>query len=353
MTTLEDLAPPALDVADELAPAIPAGLFRDGGAFILDAPACPEPVWGRGSEVLWSRGEALIVTGSIGAGKTTLLAALLRARLGLVDEVLGFPVAPGGRVMYLASDRPRQIGRNLRRLFHEDERDALSRGLRVWPGPPPMGDLARHPDTLRRMADALRLGEGDTIMVDGIKDVALKLADDETGAGINRAFQLCLRDGIDIVANHHQRKAQGGKGSGKPKDLADVYGSTWITAGAGTVLLLWADQPGSAYVELSTLKPAAEPVGPLQVFHDLDTGRMSLVEAPTVESVLASRPHVLTSVNDLCLALGIDREDRNRRAQVSRTCTRLASAGRLEVTEQPCSGGGRPEKLYRWNGARP
>lgn len=350
---LDRLARDVPDDPEEEPAAIPAGLFRNGGSFVLDAPAAPEPVWGRGSEVLWSQGESLIITGSIGAGKTTLLAALLRGRLGLVDAVLGFPVVPGGRVLYLASDRPRQIGRNLRRSFGEADRAVLSQGLRVWPGPPPMGDLARRPETLRRMADSLGMGEGDTIMVDGIKDVALKLSDDETGAGLNRAFQLCLRDGIDIVANHHQRKAQGGKGSGKPKDLADVYGSTWITAGAGTVLLLWADQPGSAHVELTTLKAAAEPVGPLQIFHDLDTGQMSLVDAVTVESLLSSRRHVWSSVNDLCMALGIDREDRNRRAQVARACTRLVAGKQAEAVEQAGPAGGRAEKLYRWIGARP
>lgn len=320
--------------------------FAPGGSFILDAPTNPEPVWGQGNDVLWSRGESCILTGGIGAGKTTLSSLLVRARLGITSEVLGYPVTPARKVLYLACDRPRQIARNLRRTFRPSHRDMLNQRLHFWPGPPPQ-DLARHPDTLRRMADTLDLGEGDCIVIDGLKDVALKLTDDEVGAGLNRAMQMCLRDGIDVLANHHQRKAQAGAGAGKPKSLADVYGSTWLTAGAGTVVLLWADSPGAAYIELSTLKAAAEPVGPLTILHDLDSGSMRLADELTVESVLRDSGQ-WASVPELCRVLGAD--DRNGTEKVRRRCQRLVTNEQVEVADRHRPEGGKPERLYRWLG---
>ncbi len=60
----------------------------------------------------WVEGEALLIVGPSGVGKTTLTGQLVRARMGLGDGlVLGMPVSPGRRVLYLAMDRPAQIAR--------------------------------------------------------------------------------------------------------------------------------------------------------------------------------------------------------------------------------------------------
>lgn len=318
------------------------------GSIILDASPDPEPVWGSGSEVLASRGESLIITGGIGSGKTTLLGNLVHARLGLSNQVLGWPVVEGGRVLYLACDRPRQIMRNLRRRFSEADRDTLNNRLIVWRGPLP-GDLLTNPRIIREMCAAHDLGDGDTVVVDGIKDIARKITDDETGGAINQAFQMCLVDGIEVWANHHQRKAQNGSNAHKPKSLADVYGSTWITAGAGTVVLLWADKPGSPYAEMSTLKPAADDVGPIGVYHDLDTGAMTS-DAITVEVFLVDTRHVASSVADVVDGTGGDPGDRNQIERVRRRLEKLHRDRLVDRGAHQKPGGGKPENRYQWIG---
>jgi replicative DNA helicase len=319
------------------------------GSTVLDASPVPEPVWGHGSEVAASKGEPMLVTGGVGAGKTTLLGNLTHARLGLSREVLGLPMAEGGRVLYLACDRPRQIMRNLRRLFTEADRPVLDERLIVWKGPLPR-DLGTCPEVLREMCAAHDLGEGDTVVVDGIKDVARDLVKDETGSAVNAAFQLCVRDGIEVWGNHHQRKSPGGKDAHKPKGLDDVYGSRWITAGAGTVLLLWADRAGQAYVDLSTLKPAADDIGPLRVHHDLDTGRMVVADAVTLESFLIANRHTACNITQTLVALGKDPKDDNERDRIRRALGKMVKAGAVQKVQHDRPEGGLPENFYQWIG---
>jgi replicative DNA helicase len=236
---------------------------------VLDAPAGIPAVWGRADEVLWSRGEGLLIVGPPGVGKTTLAGQLVWARLGLLDRVLGYDVQPTeSRVLYLAMDRPRQVQRAFARLATEDQRGVLDERLVVRPGPPPR-DLAKHPQVLTELA---KLAGADTVVLDSLKDAALGLSDDEVGAGLNRAQQTALAEGIEVVGLHHQRKSQNGS---KPTKLEDVFGSTWITAGAGSVVLLWG-QAGDSLVELSHLKQPGSVVGPLAVEHDHDRGLSSV-----------------------------------------------------------------------------
>ena len=64
---------------------------------------------------------------------------------------------------------------------------------------------------------------------------------------------------------HHERKAaNGGK---RVHTLDDVYGSTWLTSGLGSVFVL-DGEPGDPTVELRHLKQPAEPIGPLTLRHD-------------------------------------------------------------------------------------
>ncbi|WP_187437720.1 AAA family ATPase [Actinomadura decatromicini] len=91
------------------APAWAAAALTAGDEFVLDTPATPPAVWGRGEAVGWAEGESLMLVGPPGVGKTTLVVQLVAARLGLVKTVLGLPVQAGARrVLYLALDRPRR-----------------------------------------------------------------------------------------------------------------------------------------------------------------------------------------------------------------------------------------------------
>ena len=102
-------------------------------------------------------------------------------------------------------------------------------------------------------------------MVDSLKDAAVGLTDDETASGYNRARQLAITAGVQVLELHHLVK-RGADGKA-PTTLADVYGSAWLTAGAGSVLLLTGDA-GDPIVRASHLKQPMEPWGPAEMAHD-------------------------------------------------------------------------------------
>ena len=239
--------------------------------------------WGSADGVVaWAVGEPLLVVGPTGVGKTTLAAQLVGGLLGLRGEVLGLPVLPVERVGYLALDRPKQIRRAMRRLFDLDrDQDALKR-LEVWAGPLP-ADVGKSPELL---VDLARAHHWEAVVVDSLKDLTARVADDEAGSNVNRALQHLVADGIDVLALHHQRKGQDGR---RPKTLEDVYGSTWLTAGAGSVILLWGEA-GSELVELEHLKQPADPIGPWRLEHDHHTGTTTILAGFDALAFLRHRP---------------------------------------------------------------
>lgn len=265
-------------IADEVLARFTAGddgsdelRFVDGGAFIHDLPEKPPALWGDGSGVVWMEGESLLLTGTPGVGKTTLAGQLVRARL-VGGTVLGMEVAPsfdGFRVLYLAMDRPQQIARALARTLGDVPRDILDKRLTVWRGPP-LADLAAHPETLLELANMVN---ADTVVVDSLKDAAIGLSTDDVAAGYNRARQLALAKGVQLLELHHMVKRDA---NGKaPKGLEDVYGSMHLTSGAGSVVLLHG-KAGDPVVDWRHLKQPAEEVGPFLVAHDHAAGRSEI-----------------------------------------------------------------------------
>jgi replicative DNA helicase len=243
-----------------------ADRFLDGATFILDAPTDLPTLWGSGSDVLWAEGEALMICGGSGVGKTTVAAQVVRGRLGLIGDLLGLPIEGGARrVLYLAMDRPSQARRALRRAFHDEEREVLAECLLFWQGPP-LYDMAVQTDLLTQMC---RHADADTVVIDSLKDAAIGLSADEVGAGWNRARQKALAAGVQVLELHHLVKRNAGGGA--PESIADIYGSTWLTAGAGSVMLLHG-QPGDPVVSMRHLKQPLDEVGPWQVLHDHGTG---------------------------------------------------------------------------------
>ncbi|MEU6206383.1 AAA family ATPase [Micromonospora musae] len=245
-----------------------AARVHDGATFLLDLPPTPPALWGKGEDILWARGEALMIAGPQGVGKTTIAGQLLRAVAGLHHEVLGFPVEPcDQRVLYLAMDRPEQARRNLGRMFagNADEREFLADILRFWSGPPP-SDFAADPAALLRLAQQ---HGADVVFVDSLKDAAVGLSKDEVGAGYNRARQLALAEGVQLIELHHVVK--NGADGGKPNNINGIYGSTWLTSGAGSVVLLWGE-PGDPVIDFMHLKQPMNEVGPLKVLHNRETG---------------------------------------------------------------------------------
>lgn len=241
----------------------------DGATFVTSVGDTVPAVWGRDGAVLWAAGEGLMIVGPDGVGKTLHGQRLALARIGLHHDHLGFRVAPAtGRVLYIAADRPRQAASSLRRMVREQDHDALRERLIVWKGPLPF-DIGNEKTERCALADFAESFEATDVFIDSLKDVAVNLSKDEVGSRVNVAIQETIARGIEVCTNHHQRKASGD--NKKPNKLADVYGSRWLTAGMGSVLLLWGDA-GDLIVELSHLKQPVEQVGPFEVIYDHELG---------------------------------------------------------------------------------
>ena len=297
--------------------------LHPAGDFILDTPAVDTAVWGgdRG-DTAWAQGEGLVIVGPQGVGKTTVAQQLALARAGLLDRVIGMPVATDDRlVLYIASDRPRQAARSLRRMVAEHNRDPLNDRLRVWAGPLPHL-LSDQPASLARMCE--RLGVG-TVFLDSIKDFVGKPSDEEHANRFNLAVQHCVAAGVEVCALHHQRKEQ--QGGGKPKTLADVYGSTFLTAGMGSVILLWGD-PGDPIVELKHLKQPSEEIGPWNIRHDHERGVTVRHQVVSLETILEQSPGGLTVKNAAALLRQTDTPTANDIEKVRRQLSKLVNQGR-------------------------
>jgi hypothetical protein len=247
-------------------------------------------------------------------------------------------------VLYLAMDRPAQISRALRRIFNETDRDVLAEKLNVWEGPPP-GDVARHPDIFVTLAN---LADADIIIVDSLKDAAIGLTEDEIGASYNRARQNALANGIQVLELHHLVKR--GPNGAKPTTLADVYGSAWLTAGAGSVLLLWG-AAGDPIVELSHLKQPAVEVGPWRVLHDHQAGTSTVHHGTDLLVIVASRGASGMTASEAARAL-FDKESPtpSETEKARRKLDKLVEQDHLSWFERPNpEAGGRPARVYRSN----
>lgn len=314
--------------------------FTRGGDHMFDIPDSTPAWWGSGRDVLGAEGEALMICGQSGVGKTALAGQIVAARL-FAGTVLGYQTKPSNRVLYLAMDRPQQIARSMRRHFDPDQRADLNDRLVIWKGPPP-ADMAKNPDLLRDMSMEAK---ADMVVVDSLKDAAVGLSEDASGAGYNIARQTALAAGIEVLELHHQVKR--GADGGPPNTLADVYGSTWLTSGAGSVILL-SGKPGAPIVDFVHLKQPAAVVGPFKIIHDHQAGASSIwKEYDPIAVIRASGGRGITA-GDLAVVLN----DKSKPSpgeieKARRKLMALEKQGLICAVDFPSPTGGNPLRMYR------
>lgn len=310
--------------------------FVSGGAFILDRPDTVPAIWGEGDNVLWAEGEALIIAGPPGVGKTTVGQQVLLAAIGVRPHALGLAVRPAKRVLYLASDRPQQAARSMARMVTSEHRELLDQHLVFWPGPPPT-DFIKDPGILLRLA---RQADADVVCLDSLKDMAGELASEEGGQAINSAIQRTLVENIEVLALHHHRKQGGGKEGGKePTSLDELYGSTWITAGAGSVISLWGSA-GDPIVSLKHLKQPAGECGPWRLKHDHPRGLTEIWHEVDVVDILAHARGPLTAHQLACQIYSPDK-GKPSASEVEKARRRLEQLVEKGLAHKITNGGGR------------
>jgi AAA domain len=295
------------------------------------------PLWGTKESPLWMPGESLLIAGPPGIGKSTLAHALVWGSLGLVPDVLGFPVPPmeDGRVLYLAMDRPRQIKRAMARFVKSLPEDQIEEAEHVirsritpWTGRLP-GDIRREPELLVNMAKKYGATR---IVVDSIKDVLPDASQEENAGGYNTARQEALTNGIQWIELHHNRKSNGDNRA--PNKLDDVYGSAWLAAGAGSVISLFG-QPGDIVARLTHLKSPFEAVNPMWVEIDPPTGMVSVHENLTPLMVVQRSGITGVTAQEVTAAIhGVDIKEVTGAAWKSKIQNFRNQLGRLTSVEK-------------------
>ncbi|WP_157532445.1 AAA family ATPase [Microbacterium sp. TNHR37B] len=306
-----------------------------GGDFGLDEPETIPAVWGKGELVLWAEGEGLMILAEQGLGKTTIAQQLTLSMIGVrADALLGLTVKQAtGPVLYLAMDRPRQAARSLSRMIGEADRTALNERLVVWRGPLPL-DITASPQALADWAQEVAPGCS-VIVADSVKDFAPGLAKDEVGAALNLAWQEVIARGIDLLLLHHPRKDSEGKPS-----LNAAYGSTWLTAGLGSVIQLTGAR-GAAEVKLHHVKQPSEIVGPWVVEHDYASGT-SVRGIGSVEDYLLLKFTDPSPQTVQTVAEGMGMSEKSARARLEK----LVEAGKVIKTEPVQTADGRSPAVY-------
>lgn len=345
----EVLSAARADLDEEHERALASGggrLFRYAvsGLDFVTRSASVRPLWGTPEQTAWASGESLMIVGPPGVGKTTLAHQVVLARLGLADTVLDLPVVPGERVLYLAMDRPTQIARALARGIDAGRDESVLRDrLAVWQGPLP-ATLDKEPDLLAELAAAHR---ADTLVIDSLKDAVSTMVDDALAVAYNNARGRALQNGVEVLELHHQRKAGADAPKAQRPTLDQVYGSTWLTSGTGSVLFL-NGKPGDLAVTVHHLKLATGEIGPLQVIHDHEKGTTTVDHSGDPVSLLRAAARGLT-VRELAeVVSGTPEPSRSDVEKARRDLERLVKSG-LAVKAEGIAGGngGGQQTRYR------
>jgi len=317
------------------------------GDLIFEIPLEVESIWGKGQESLWAVGEPLMIYGPTGIGKTTLAGRLLLSLIGVDPaELLDYPVQPikpGRTVLYIAADRPRQAMRSLRRMVPPTagsilrERLVIEHMRQIW---------ASDTDPTMMHRAAIQ-ANADIVFIDSSKDLAGgPLKDEGPAKALMDSIQICIANNVDVAMLHHPRKATQDSGTKRELDLDDVYGSAWLTAGAGSVLLV-DGKPGTGEFKFEQLKAPATFVDPQEVVVDYETGELTKNTIRDLEQFLQGIGTPISVSEAVAHQYGMPAEDVDyssaRYRKMARRLDSLAENGKVSKT------GANPRK-YQWTG---
>lgn len=306
------------------------GRASNGGDSLSRHTGPPPAQWGTGLDVLWVTGEPLMIEAGYGCGKTTLAGLLVRAQL-FGGDVLGYPVrqlTDGQKILYLAIDRPDQIGRSMARQFSQEQQNQIRDRLIFWEGPLP--DDAAENNQL--FVDLCEYHRADFVYVDSLKDAARGLTEDRAAAAYQATRSALLATGRQLVELHHLAKSG-----------AD-YGSVWLRAGAGSVLRL-SGKAGGTTGALTHDKAPAHKVGTIKLSHERDTGEIRTTTTPetkaSLETWVAGHRGGVTLIQ--AAEYLYDSSERAAQARAKRALNRLTSStGPLIETREP----GQPSRWF-------
>lgn len=313
------------------------------------------PIWGDGDRVLAARGQGTLIVGPQGVGKSTLAQLFVFTRMGLLSSpLLDYTVALDERpILYLALDRPDQIAQSMFRMVDTSDEDVaarLKRQLIVKTALPFKADL--DPDLFAEWV--IETGRDPGLVVsDSVKDMLTDPDKNAGGMGFNTTVQILLANGTDTLGLHHQRKAN--VGNPKPNTISDVYGSAWITAGQGSIILLWGSA-GSKSVELCHLKPIREPVKTITVNFNHVTGdaggvdqRMALIDLAQRKDTDSPPGFTIDeAVRAVHNSYRTENSWKSHSAKVRRFLDKLVSSGELIYFSGQQGGSGGGGAAARW-----
>lgn len=235
---------------------------------------------GNNNQILWAKGETLLVCADSGSGKSTFSQNIVRTSIGLIPDLLGLFAKQFKATLYIAADRPYQVQESLKRMVDESNRELWNKYMYVKEGYLDFM-VNETPERLypyvRELAEKLDREPFDSVIIDSLKDIVSEYDDNTPGVKINRAFQSLVQNDIQLLVNVHPRKMQDSKGREKDPVLDDVGGNKNVVNGAGSVIYIGAPDNEYQIQELIHLKSPSEKIRGMKFTHDISTGNLSPV----------------------------------------------------------------------------
>jgi len=259
-------------------------------------------------------------------------------------DILGWPVEPiptDQTILYIAADRPKQAMRSLRRMIPTTAKNLVRERL--------IFEHTRqlYADQPHNILEACQQANAKVVVIDSTKDVAVgPLKDEATAKSFMDNIQACIANDIEVIYMHHPRKAPNETGK-REIDIDDVYGSTWLTAGAGSVLLV-NGKPGSGLLRVEQLKAPSQFIQPFDVSVNYDTGELTKRTIRDLEDWLENYGMPVTRLQAAAFEQGLPEDDIDTDGgpykNTVRRLERLATDGTVAKT-------GKNPIRYQWKGA--